>query len=94
MYALLASDGMPNVTAFFRRREYKLLGPLDVAKASAAGWDLLIRFARRYGLRAGRGTGRVDFEALSLPRPVLREKRADPATARERAGVRSGTRPT
>ena len=63
VYALLASDGMPNVTAFFRRREYQLLGPLDVAKRSAAGWDLLIRFARRYGLRRGLGMGRVDFHA-------------------------------
>lgn len=57
VYGLLASDGFPNVTAFFRRREYKLLGPLDTAKQSAAGWDLLIRFARRYGLRRGPGHG-------------------------------------
>src|SRR5262249_37671437 len=53
VYALLASDGFPNITAFFRRREYQLLGQVDVAKQSAAGWDLLIRFARRYGLRRG-----------------------------------------
>ena len=91
VYALLAMEGPPRVTAFFRRREYELLGPLDPTKRLAAGWDLLIRFARRYGLRRGRGHGvcrgvaPVVVQAFQPASHVVVQA-FQPAFAEERAG--------
>lgn len=49
------------VHVVFRRTPYQLLGPLNPEKKSAAGWDLLVRFARRYGIRRGRGHSVCQF---------------------------------
>jgi ADP-heptose:LPS heptosyltransferase/SAM-dependent methyltransferase len=49
----------------FRRQQYQLLGPLNPERKSAAGWDLLVRFARRYGIRRGRGHSICQFAAAT-----------------------------
>lgn len=55
----------------FRRPAYVRLGPLDPSKGEAAGWDLKIRFARRFGIRRGPGHGTCER------RPPTREEPAD-----------------
>ena len=47
---LLKSGPMPRFVVF-RRQAYGLLGPIRPAWGQAAGWELTIRFARRFGIR-------------------------------------------
>ncbi|QOV87526.1 glycosyltransferase family 9 protein [Humisphaera borealis] len=55
---------LPHV--FFRRQPYGLIGPINPAKGEAAGWDLLIRFSRRFGIRRVRGHGVYRFAAPAV----------------------------
>lgn len=55
VYSLLQYDAPPPISLFIRRHEYTLLARLDPSLGAAAGWDLAVRYARRYGLHRADG---------------------------------------
>ncbi len=53
VYSLIQRAGPMNL--FVRREAYIALGPIDPAKGAAAGWEMALRYARRFGIYAARG---------------------------------------
>jgi len=59
------TDITPAAHVVFRREACTLLGPLNPARGTAAGWDLIIRFARRFGIRQGQGHSICNVHAVA-----------------------------
>jgi ADP-heptose:LPS heptosyltransferase/SAM-dependent methyltransferase len=79
---LRLADGWDGAHVFFRRQAYALLGALKPALREAADWDLLIRFARRFGIRRADGHSHC-FHTFAHRDGGLKGHEADVATARQ-----------
>lgn len=73
-------ERLPHV--LMRREPYMLLGQINPARGEAAGWDMLIRFSRRFGIRRVSGHGVYRFGAPAVG-PQAESELRDAAAAFE-----------